>query len=830
LRLFFDGQEPRWTHALAGDELIPRREIVGTAVARLKSPSATTLVLLVAAGGEGKSLVLRQAVVDLVEAGCRVLWREDDGVLVPDAVAALPNDRPWVLASDDGEIVGEELEDALKKLHAAGRQDVHWLIGARDTDWRAHFGRGRREPSWSLLASLWPRADNKARSQALALNESDATKVVAAWKRAGTLGALEAVPEADRVRALLTAARQNTGVSNGTFFGAVLEERFGAEGLRAHLQTSIQHLGDPDHAIGSGCTLRDAFLYAAAVEAVGIDGVDLKVVAELVGVERQKRRPEILHRLGQEAVTSGGGDALRTRAPAIARVAVQLVEEGRIDDDLEEIYKSLVRVTGELGRDGDAGKTHGAIMNCGPRLARELRKLGVDEARANHIARAAAATAIDVEPNLLVCLVTQANTFRSTKDPGRGAEILRQALATPDAFDDWNQYVRSALYELGVCEGQASRLISGLWLTGLSLADGPNMGRVTKDRAKRSLAGLGAACLEIAKPRTLDEPLGKLLRATSVLGPRATPKRDGRTSGYFKRHGEKANQLKVRRCSDEDALQWMAAAVSHAEQLVDDLELQGIAMALVHSPLSFNQLRQTLGLRASSEGRSTGGSVSTSTHCRPQAARRQAPSQDSPGAATTPTTAQSRTPMNTPPRDLIAILAQEYPDVRDARAVWVRAGGSTGDVENNPRPRDLWQARWGRSIRGASVRPAALLRAALDDLPNNTVIIGQLRTIAGTRALEAASRLVEAIEANENPMDREGTLELLAEWQVVDEVESFAAICPALEGRIDEERRSELRETLTAIGEEVQSGALTGLIKAGTAAAVQTLLSALSAT
>lgn len=186
--------------------------------------------------------------------------------------------------------------------------------------------------------------------------------------------------------------------------------------------------------------------------------------------------------------------------------------------------------------------------------------------------------------------------------------------------------------------------------------------------------------------------------------------------------------------------------------------------------------------------------------------------------------------MITLPSELIAVLAEEYPDVRDARAVWVRAGGTNGEVENIARPRDLWQALWLRSTRGASVRPGALLKAALDDLPNNTVIIGQLRTIADVRAVDAASRLVQAIEARVDPMDRAGTLELLAEWEVIDEVDSFAAICPALEGRIDGDRRSELRQTLTAIGDEVRSGALTGLVKAGTAAVVGALLSALSAT
>ena len=85
-------------------------------------------------------------------------------------------------------------------------------------------------------------------------------------------------------------------------------------------------------------------------------------------------------------------------------------------------------------------------------------------------------------------------------------------------------------------------------------------------------------------------------------------------------------------------------------------------------------------------------------------------------------------------RDLIHVLADEYPDVSDARALWERAGGKAGEVENIPRPRDLWQRLWIRSIQGASVRPAALLEAALEDLPNNAVLSHYLKTLVMSNA------------------------------------------------------------------------------------------------
>jgi len=74
------------------------------------------------------------------------------------------------------------------------------------------------------------------------------------------------------------------------------------------------------------------------------------------------------------------------------------------------------------------------------------------------------------------------------------------------------------------------------------------------------------------------------------------------------------------------------------------------------------------------------------------------------------------------PTDLINVLAEEYPDVQQARALWQRAGGRACDVENLARPRDLWQRLWQRSLQGASARPEMLLQSALEDLPENAVL------------------------------------------------------------------------------------------------------------
>jgi nucleoside phosphorylase len=74
------------------------------------------------------------------------------------------------------------------------------------------------------------------------------------------------------------------------------------------------------------------------------------------------------------------------------------------------------------------------------------------------------------------------------------------------------------------------------------------------------------------------------------------------------------------------------------------------------------------------------------------------------------------------PDDLILTLAESFPDIRDARSLWERAGGRGSELESNPRPRDMWQRIWMRSTQGASVRPIDLLQAALQESPSNALL------------------------------------------------------------------------------------------------------------
>jgi nucleoside phosphorylase len=78
---------------------------------------------------------------------------------------------------------------------------------------------------------------------------------------------------------------------------------------------------------------------------------------------------------------------------------------------------------------------------------------------------------------------------------------------------------------------------------------------------------------------------------------------------------------------------------------------------------------------------------------------------------------------------LVNMLAELYPDVSETRSLWERAGGKARDIENIPRPRDLWQRLWNRCLQGAVVSPKVLLTTILEEYPGNALIVSQLDSL-----------------------------------------------------------------------------------------------------
>ena len=80
--------------------------------------------------------------------------------------------------------------------------------------------------------------------------------------------------------------------------------------------------------------------------------------------------------------------------------------------------------------------------------------------------------------------------------------------------------------------------------------------------------------------------------------------------------------------------------------------------------------------------------------------------------------------------DLIGFLAEEYPDISDARALWKRAGGRNSDIATNSRPKDMWLNIWQKSVNGAAVKPTDLLNTVANDYPESDLIKSYLTHIS----------------------------------------------------------------------------------------------------
>lgn len=78
----------------------------------------------------------------------------------------------------------------------------------------------------------------------------------------------------------------------------------------------------------------------------------------------------------------------------------------------------------------------------------------------------------------------------------------------------------------------------------------------------------------------------------------------------------------------------------------------------------------------------------------------------------------------------IDFLANEYPDISNARAVWCRSGGNNGDIASNSRPKDMWLNIWNKSVNGANVTPMNLLNELASDYPENLLIKGFIDHLA----------------------------------------------------------------------------------------------------
>lgn len=564
LGLFFDGQEPSWPHALCDTQIIPQRRIVRDALEKIVSSTTPALIRFFAAGGEGKSLALRQVAVQLAEKGFHVLFREDEGLLSVEEIASLPSGGKWVLITDDADRIASEIHKTISSLQQKGRNDISWIVAARDTDWFSALRQAHLETNWSTKIMEWPRRDELRKH--FVLSKEEAASIVTAWANGGFLGALTSVPSEKQAEELFQHATSRGAISDATLFGGILETRVTREGLMGHVLKLMHRLRSQDKKIsGSEKTLYYPFLLVSICDAVGIPGVDLNVLAYLLNITLSERRSLILHPLGFEAAATASGSALRIRHPAIARAALSIAVS-EFGEDLSELYCSLIKGTLEMLHKQIPVSPLAEILWCGPRLIKELPPLGIRNEDSEQIAITVARFSQTSNPHYTGGTVSLARTYRLAKKDQEAIAVLNAQHDKVSTLYDWKESGRGYIFEYAVCKGQHDKF-AGIWLSGVSLADFQTLDTATRKDVRMVLSGIGGACMDLPDLCSSNEFL-MTLRAIAVLGEHICENQ--KDSIYFNRYKTKADKCGVGHCTKDEAFVYLQAGIQEALKKIDD--------------------------------------------------------------------------------------------------------------------------------------------------------------------------------------------------------------------------------------------------------------------
>jgi len=591
---YFDGATPTWRHAACAD--IPNRAAVGEITRCLEEARSTkancSLQLIRAAGGEGKTTLLLQAAAAAAKSGgWNVLWRPAPRVgLPPEHISTLDPTKHWLIVADDAENLVRDLSEAARLLHEAGRSHVHFLLAARDTDWR--YFNGDRQ-SWGTLLKQHP--DILLRE----LRDDDANMLVEAWRKYGNDGLRElaSLPNTDQqVTALLDAVHGAAAREKGSFFGGLLAVRFGPDGLRNHVVALLTRLKEA-RIEGSDRNLFDALLYVAACHAVGIPGLDEKVLADLVGVDREWVQTRVVNPLGEEAAAVRSAGYVLTRHSKVA-AAILVAAHEVFETDLAEVWSRIVSQTIATDRELRLEmRWFSQAILVGPRLQRELPKQ-LPEKRRNEIAIEAAQAAKEKKTEWLGCIVNLGNTYRNAGDFAAAVQVFRDNLPTAPSKVDFADVIRGYSYEWGVAEGRAgddaAHRAADAWLQGLSLADHLKTAPITPENANLICSGLGVAFGKLAEPRP-ECPFARARRAIAHLGRLAIERLkrpDPKGIGYFDKYDRDADRIHTPHPkSIEEAIGWLTTAVAQAGRELQDPFLKAL---LKPEQVSFNMLREFL--------------------------------------------------------------------------------------------------------------------------------------------------------------------------------------------------------------------------------------------
>lgn len=473
---YFDGRIPNFGLALCPK--IPRRTIVKTMAKRLDMATQAghpTINMILGAGGEGKTTAFLQIIEAVLQSSksWQVIYRKGDGAgLGKKMIDDLPRDGyHWLIASDDADLIADDVYRLAFGLQSEGRGDVHFLLSARHTDWR----------NTKVTTPQWGRMSGYHESELRGLDDDDAAQVVDAWSvyQEKGLGRLAGLSKADAVKQLVAETRSEKSREDGAFFGALLRLRFGDE-LKKHVKKLLDRLEDRKVVSDNSksFTLLQAFAYIAAMHAENKLFLSKLVLAKTLGVDLRQLRSKVLWPLGEEAAADVAGEMVFTRHRAIAETALDLLTNTlHYPIELNELYVDLVTTAEELVQKGHF------IM-----VLEKWRYLSDHffEKKNTGLAIALAQALVQADKTNSHFRVKLAQLFRKAGHPEQALRVFRDA---PQPDND-----RAFFTEWAVGEGAEGNHALTIWLDAVALADETAQKPPNNRDAAMCLAGFGTVC------------------------------------------------------------------------------------------------------------------------------------------------------------------------------------------------------------------------------------------------------------------------------------------------------------------------------------------------
>jgi hypothetical protein len=457
---FFDGRLPTWSDA--SDIRIPARSVTTELVNYVSAQmplKQSSFSLVLGPSGEGKSIAIRQAAVQLkaLNPDLSVLALEGDNFGHVDRFHQLDPSRQYLLVVDDAADFERDLERLAAALHEQSPATIHLLGASRDTDWRSVGGSAF---TWSRYLSTRTFTLNR-------LTRADALAIVTSWESLGltALGELSRLPNTDeRVDELLRVAADQHAQNEGSLLGALLVTRY-ADGLREHIrdlmwrlsQRIVRGLARPSGTDAPAFTLLDALVTTAFLHTNEVPSLTFSLLADCLDLSDLEVQVEVIAPLGLEAAISYSVGKIFVRHRIIASVICDLAEQ--FDIELEAIARRLVAVAvGQIELDG-VNEDRLNVAYLASRI-KQHPNLQIPAARA----------AVEASPNRLQYWTSLSSIVRAS-DPNEAASINASVARRLNEMSDLKP-LPGFYTEWAVSVGEAENWRLNAFLAAASLRDG----------------------------------------------------------------------------------------------------------------------------------------------------------------------------------------------------------------------------------------------------------------------------------------------------------------------------------------------------------------------